>query len=165
MAYESVDKLQNALGERVFHYTQDRKKAAGRALGTMIEIITFYLLKSWGFNNSTSIERGLAEYGNEEIIHNVEYSLHPINSQRKIYLPNDGNSLTANKILKGINDEDFTKNFVRKNNTLLDKHSILRNGCTIGISDEYYLITSINSTGENYEISVFEQHKSPYAIF
>jgi len=29
MAYESVDKLQNALGEEVFHYTQDKKKAAG----------------------------------------------------------------------------------------------------------------------------------------
>lgn len=78
MAYESVDKLQNALGEQVFHYTQDKKKAAGRALGTMVEIITYYLLKSWGFNNSTSIERGLVEYGNEEISHNVEYSLHPI---------------------------------------------------------------------------------------
>lgn len=43
MAYESVDKLQNALGEQVFHYTQDKKKAARRALGTMIEIITYYL--------------------------------------------------------------------------------------------------------------------------
>jgi hypothetical protein len=26
MAYESVDKLQNALGEQVFHYAQDKKK-------------------------------------------------------------------------------------------------------------------------------------------
>ena len=46
MAYESVDKLQNALGEKVFHYTQDKKKAAGRALGTMIEITTYYLIKT-----------------------------------------------------------------------------------------------------------------------
>ena len=65
MAYESIDKLQNVLGEKVFHYTKDRKKAVGRALGTRVEIINYYLLKTWGFNNSTSIERGLAEYGNE----------------------------------------------------------------------------------------------------
>jgi len=38
MPCESVDKLQNALGEKVFHYTRDRKKAAGRALGTIAEL-------------------------------------------------------------------------------------------------------------------------------
>lgn len=45
MPYESIDKLQNALGEKVFHYTKDRKKAAGRALGTIVEIISYYLIK------------------------------------------------------------------------------------------------------------------------
>ena len=78
MPYRSVDQLQNALAGEVFNYTNDSKKASGRALGTMVEIITFYLLKSWGFENSVSIERSLAEYGNQEITHNVEYSLHPI---------------------------------------------------------------------------------------
>jgi len=166
MAYESVDKLQNALGEQVFHYTQDKKKAAGRALGTMVEIITFYLLKTWGFNQSVSIERKLAEYGNEEISHNVEYSLHPINQTKKILLPNDGNSLTANKILKGIGDENYTDKFVRKNNTLLDKHNILRNGCTVGISENSYLISSIDSSDNtNFKIDIFEQNKNPYAFF
>ena len=135
--------LQNALGEQVFHYTKDKKKAAGRALGTMVEIITFYLLKTWGFNHSVSIERKLAEYGNEEISHNVEYSLHPINEVKNISLPNDGNSLTASKIFRGIDDENYTDKFERKNNTLLDKHNILRNGCTIGISDNSYSISSI----------------------
>lgn len=166
MAYESVDKLQNALGEKVFHYTQDKKKAAGRALGTMIEIITYYLLKTWGFNNSISIERGLVEYGNEEISHNVEYSLHPIESELKMSLPNDGKSITANKILKAINNTIFTDKFERKNNTLLDRHNILRNGCTIGISESSYLISSVDSiTTENYNLSVVEQHKECYAIF
>lgn len=166
MAYESVDKLQNALGEKVFHYTQDKKKAAGRALGTMIEIITYYLLKTWGFNNSISIERGLYEYGNEEISHNVEYSLHPIVSEQNISILNNGKSITAHKILKGINNEAFIKKFEKKNNTLLDIHNILRNGCTIGISDDSYLISSINSiTPKNYNLFVYEQHKESYAIF
>ena len=78
MAYETVDQLQNVLVDKVFHYAKDRKKAAGRALGTLVEIITFYLLKSWGFEHSVAIERRLPEYGNPEITHNVEYSLHPI---------------------------------------------------------------------------------------
>jgi len=166
MAYESVDKLQNALGEKVFHYTQDKKKAAGRALGTMIEIITYYLIKTWGFNNSISIERKLVEYGNEEISHNVEYSLHPIVSEQNISILNDGKSITAHKILKGVNNEIFTKKFEKKNNTLLDIHNILRNGCTIGISDNSYLVSSIDSiTPENYNLLVYEQHKESYAIF
>jgi len=166
MAYESVDKLQNALGEKVFHYTQDKKKAAGRALGTMIEIITYYLIKTWGFNNSISIERKLVEYGNEEISHNVEYSLHPILGELKILLPNDGKSITAHKILKGVNDEIFTKKFEKKNNTLLDIHNVLRNGCTVGISNNSYLVSSVDSvTPHNYNLSVYEQHKESYAIF
>ena len=32
----------------MFSYAKSPKKAAGRALGTLIEIINFYLLKSWG---------------------------------------------------------------------------------------------------------------------
>ena len=42
MPYESVDTLQNALTQDVFHYARDAKKAAGRALGTVVEIIAFY---------------------------------------------------------------------------------------------------------------------------
>ncbi len=114
MIYESVDKLQNALGEIVFHYTQDKKKAAGRALGTMVEIITYYLLKTWKFNNSTSIERRLVEYGNEDISHNVEYSLHPIIKEYEVSLDNDGNSITATKILKALEEKANISQFEKK---------------------------------------------------
>ena len=77
MPYESVDALQRALTRDVFHYAKDAKKAAGRALGTLVEIITFYLIKSWGYEKHTVIERRLPEYANPEITHNVEFSLHP----------------------------------------------------------------------------------------
>ena len=166
MAYQSVDKLQNALGEKVFHYAQDRKKAAGRALGTMVEIITYYLLKTWDFNNSTSIERALAEYGNDDITHNVEYSLHPIIKEYEVTVENDGNSITATKILKALEKKANISKFEKKNNNLLDKNNILRNACTIGESDESFLLTSFKLTGqEKYELLVFEQMKKPYAIF
>jgi hypothetical protein len=39
MAYESVDQLQKTLAETVFTYAEDKKKAAGRALVTLVEII------------------------------------------------------------------------------------------------------------------------------
>lgn len=166
MAYESVDILQNALGEQVFHYTQDKKKAAGRALGTMVEIITYYLLKAWGFNNSTSIERGLVEYGNEDISHNVEYSLHPIINDFIVKLPNDGNSLTANKILKELGKQIDIARFTKKNNNLIDKHNILRNACTIAESENTFLLTSFKSTNSHeFELFVFEQMYKPYAMF
>jgi len=50
MSYQSVDQLQKVLTQKVFHYAKDAKKAAGRALGTLVEIITFYALKSWVLN-------------------------------------------------------------------------------------------------------------------
>ncbi len=166
MAYESVDKLQKALGEKVFYYTQDKKKAAGRALGTIVEIITYYLLKAWGFNNSTSIERGLVEYGNDDISHNVEYSLHPIISEYEIAIPNDGNSLTANKILKALEQKLNTSMFDKKNNNLLDKHNVLRNACTIAESKNTFLLTSFKTIGQQeHKLIVFEQTQKPYAIF
>ena len=59
MAYPSVDHLQNLLAKEVFHYAKDAKKAAGRSLGTLVEIIAFYCLKSWGFEHNTAIERPL----------------------------------------------------------------------------------------------------------
>jgi len=166
MAYESVDKLQNALGEQVFHYTQDKKKAAGRALGTMIEIITYYLLKTWGFNNSISIERGLVEYGNDEISHNVEYSLHPIINEFEVTIPNDGNSITSTKILKSLENQIDLSGFEKKTNNLLDKHNILRNACSVAESDDTFLLASFKSFGrENHELNIFEQLQKPFAMF
>lgn len=78
MSYQSVDALQQVLVEKVFHYAADRKKAAGRALGTLVEIITYYALKSWNFRENVAIERPLQEYKNPAITHNVEFSLHPV---------------------------------------------------------------------------------------
>ncbi len=165
MAYESVDKLQNVLGNKIFHYTKDKKKAAGRALGTIVEIITYYLLKTWGFNNSISIERGLVEYGNEEIIHNVEYSLHPIIEEFEVSLKNEGGSVTSTKIFNALKNNNSLSQFEKRNNNLLDKHKVLRNACTIGESQDSFLLVSLkNSDEEKHELLVYEQIKKPYAI-
>lgn len=166
MSYESIDKLQNALGEKVFHYTKDKKKAAGRALGTMVEIISYYLLKTWGFNNSTSIERGLVEYGNDEISHNVEYSLHPIVAEYQIDIENDGKSITSTKILRELEKQIDISGFSKKSNNLLDSHNVLRNACTIAESETSFLLASFKrASTKKHQISIFEQLQKSYAIF
>lgn len=166
MAYESVDKLQRVLAETIFHYTKDAKKASGRALGTMVEIITYYLLKSWGINDSISIERGLSEYGNPDITHNVEYSLHPIISQHQVKMKNDGGVVSGSKIIKLVDKLYDLSVFKHKPTILLTKDFILRNACTISISDVSYLLCSIEKMEKDfYTLRIFEQSSKPFAIF
>ena len=100
MAYPSVDHLQNLLAKEVFHYAKDAKKAAGRALGTLVEIIAFYCLKSWGFEHNTAIERPLPEFANSEITHNVEYSLHPATPLATVSFSRGSLPLTSRKVVK-----------------------------------------------------------------
>ena len=78
MTFESVDTLQKTLADTVFNYAADSKKAAGRALGTLVEIVTFYTLLAWNLRDHIVIERSVPEFANPEIIHNVEFSLHPV---------------------------------------------------------------------------------------
>ena len=166
MAYESVDKLQTVLAEEVFNHTKDPKKSSGRALGTLVEIITYYLLKTWGLNNQISIERGLAEYGNPEITHHVEYSLHPIVRSFSVTVDKSEKSITSRIILKALTASGFDlTGFERKNNQLLS-NNILRNACTIATSDNSFLLCSIKSDlGEKLELYIYEQNKKPYAMF
>jgi len=165
MTFESVDQLQKALTEKVFQYAKDSKKATGRALGTIVEIITFYLIRVWGLNDSISIEKRIPEYGNPDITHNVEYSLHPILNKYDIKVKNDGHSITANEILKALNDITNLSNFEKTNNYLLTKDDILRNACRIALADNSYLVASIfKITHKNVFISIVEQNIKAYAV-
>jgi hypothetical protein len=167
MTFESVDKLQQALTKDVFYYAKDSKKAAGRALGTLVEVITYYLLKSWGLNDSISIERSLAEYGNPEITHNVEYSLQPVLHHYLVKLPRDGKSITATKILAKLSELGVSiSEFEKKNQNLLSKDNILRNACTIAVNPETNLLASFEGiSGKAFQVRVFEQSVKPYTIF
>lgn len=163
MAYQSVDQLQKILTEEVFHYAQDKKKAAGRALGTLVEVITFYLLKAWGLNDYISIESRLSEYGNSTISHNVEYTLHPVLKKYSFELPISDGAITANRLLKNL---DIPENFTRKNLNLLSQDYVLRNACTIATSLHSNLIATIDDiSGQNVFVKVCEQGLKPFAMF
>ena len=82
MSYKSIDTVQEELATEFFARTLDAKKASGRALGTFVEIITYYLIKQWGLLSGVSIETKLPEYGNSTLTHNVEFTLHKVLSQK-----------------------------------------------------------------------------------
>ncbi|MBR3896898.1 MAG: hypothetical protein IKJ42_07815 [Bacteroidaceae bacterium] len=162
MSYLSIDTLQKVLSEEVFSHTEASKKAAGRALGTMIEIISFYLLKEWGIEKHISIERGLEEYGNPVITHNVEFTLHPFVSEKQIKIPFN-TAITANKITKSLN---LGESFTIKSNTLLTKDFTLKNACVIAENESTILLSKVNNiANDEATLTVFQQMKKPYAMF
>jgi len=167
MAYESVDKLQKALAETVFIYADDKKKAAGRALGTLVEIITFYLLKTWGLGPSVAIERGLEEYKNPGITHNVEYSLHPVKFIERLEIEKPSLPITPAKIYKTFGDRlEHLHDFEKKGHALLSSSGVLRNACVLGKADDVILVGLVDLfKGEALELDLVGQFQTPYAMF
>ena len=167
MPYPSVDQLQKLLTKKVFHYAKDSKKAAGRALGTLVEIITFYALKSWGLERYVAIERPLPEFANDDITHNVEYSLHPSTLIGQIEFSRNDLPLTATKIAK---DKSISKlcppAVPRKSHALLSNDLVLRNSCTICDFGENFLNAYLDTLGkEQGRYSVVSLRRRPFAIF
>ncbi len=128
VGYKSIDALQNDLSDQVFHNRQDRKKAAGRALGTLIEIVTYYLLCSWDLRDHIVIERKLPEFANTEILHNVEFSLHPIRSLREFGMQPYSRPVTPAKIRKQLTSLTGLK---LKSNHIVSTSDIKRNAAVL----------------------------------
>ena len=167
MPYESVDKLQKALAETVFSYADDKKKAAGRALGTLVEIITFYLLKTWGLGPSVAIERGLEEYQNPDITHNVEYSLHPVKFIEQLQIDKPDLPITPSKIFKTFGQQlQHLHGFEKKGHALLSSSGVLRNACVLGEESGVILVGLVGLLkGNSLELDLVGQYRSPYAMF
>jgi hypothetical protein len=136
--YLSIDALQNALVDGAFSHAVDKKKAAGRALGTFVEIISFYLLKSWGLGRFVAIERGLQEFANPAISHNVEFSLHDAVPVAEVQL--DGRPYSAKKIVKAICGMSHDIADAKPTgNVLLGRDGLLKNACTVAEADDYFV--------------------------
>ncbi|MBI5886857.1 MAG: hypothetical protein HZB85_09800 [Deltaproteobacteria bacterium] len=167
MSYQSVDQLQKVLTEEVFHYAKDSKKAAGRALGTLVEIITFYALKSWGLERNIAIERPLPEFGNDDITHNVEYSLHPSTPLMTAEFNRDTLPITAKRIARNqeIVDVGITTDSV-KSHALLSNSLILRNSCMVCDRGETFINAYLDHLkGDSGKYSVVTLRRRPFAIF
>lgn len=159
MGYPSIDTLQKVLGETVFGHTKDSKKAAGRALGTFVELITYYWFRSHGFGDDLSIERFLPEYGNNEIKHKVEFLFYPVVSKIN-FLPDFKCPYTASKIAQTIGLPDrFTIN--KACGGLLSGRGILKNSFIVG---EYEDEIAVADLCENGGVSVRTMKTQPYAM-
>ena len=164
MAYDSVDSLQRALTRDVFHYAKDSKKAAGRALGTLVEIITFYLIKSWGLEKHTAIERRLPEYANPDITHNVEFSLHPSKEVAAVKIDKSKLPLTPKKIIKYVKSPGWTAQD-SKATQLLSSDEIVRNACTLYEDDNQVIIAYLGRPAKAaYHLTIHRLTPHPYAV-
>ena len=150
----TVDKLQGRLREEVFHYAADAKKAAGRALGTIVELITYYKIVDWGLTGNTLIERRIPEFANPSITHNVEFSLHRALRIAEQPLPSIGERLGARKI-----GAMFDFNPTRLSETLLCAKGTVRNAAVIAENEDSISVVNLNrknSTGAKVCLSELE---------
>jgi hypothetical protein len=162
--YESVDALQRTLTRDVFHYAKDAKKAAGRALGTLVEIITFYLIKTWGYEKHTAIERRLPEYANPDITHNVEFSLHPSHELASFRIGRSDLPLTPRKLTKHVPSTDWRAG-ESKGTQLLTSDEVLRNACTLYEDAARIIVAYLGEvTGTAYHVSVRQLTPHPFAL-
>lgn len=170
MALQSINDLQNWLAEGVFGRTKDKRKAAGRALGTIVELITFYMLRQWGYLPSLSIERRLPEFGNQEITHNVEFGLHPI-LDSATFLISKGklkNNCLVNKTsirkIEGLLAR-FTGHTQWRGETLLSTDGLQRNAAVLSEGSDQLLVANIvGETDSDYQILLTLLGASPFAM-
>ena len=161
MSYESIDKLQNFLSNEVFSHANDKKKAAGRALGTILEIITYYLIKAWQLEHFAAIERPLPEFANADITHNVEFTLHGSTwicqeQYDENDLPISGRALAHKLGLADSGDE-------LKSTMLVDKNRVVRNACTLTSGATSFVNAYIDTPNNEYAVHRLISH--PFAMF
>lgn len=154
MSYPSIDILQKSLALNIFNNKKDAKKAAGRALGTIVEIITYYLLREWGFINNIDIETRLPEFGNPDITHNVEFTLHRIlmTEEHELIKP-----LSFTKARKIFNFNSQEKKF----GNVIDSYNVIKNSAVIGRKENRIGICNI----ENNKVVFSQILEQPAAMF
>jgi hypothetical protein len=162
--FQSVDVLQNALAGSVFKSTASPKKAAGRALGTLVELVTFYMLRDWGLEDGLAIERGLPEYGNASIRHNVEFTLHPTRVNETVPRRNADRSLTCREIDLSLRDYGLELDAAALRRTArLIGSGLLRHACVFAEEEGAFWVAYMTGDCEKFEIS--QLREAPFAMF
>jgi hypothetical protein len=160
--YRSVDALQKTLAESVFSYAVDRKKAAGRALGTLVEIVTFYTLRAWNLRDHIIIERPVPEFANPDIVHNVEFSLHPVQAHHRLVIAPVSVPLTSSKV------KSHLPELLRRNirpAQVLSRHGIKRNACVISEDQAVIIVANVDRLDDSScHLSICELKPDPFAI-
>ncbi len=161
---DSVDKLQKILVTEVFGYAQDKKKAAGRALGTLVEIVTFYTLCAWELRDYIAIERSVPEFAHPEITHNVEFSLHPITSTRSVTLKPLHLPLTSRKVLLAAGA--MPVGIEERKETLVTTRRVMRNSAIVAERKGGFMTAHlIEMDTAGCAVALSDLLNEPFAIF
>jgi len=152
--------MQSLLSQTVFSHADSPKKAAGRALGTIVEIIGFYLIKAWGHEYEIAIEKPLPEYANQDITHNVEFTFHHSKPLGMLETPKSS-AITSSQIFNSANlPERFQKPTATR---YLIKNAAIKNSCTIAYSDTSFCNAYFSIDKKN--ILLYELSNAPFAMF
>lgn len=163
MGFASVEALQRTLTEDIFQYAADKRKAAGRALGTLVEIITFHMLRTWKLRDNIVIERSVPEFGYPDIVHNVEFSLHPVRAKMKVDIENVSLPLTPAKLKRRL---PFLQTKEVRTTQILTTKSLKRNATVLVESEAGPVIANVDSfTAPRCILTVCELAGDPFAIF
>lgn len=163
MSYKSVDALQSALTAAVFQYAADKRKAAGRALGTLVEIITYYTLRTWNLRDNIVIERSVPEFGNPDIAHNVEFSLHPVRTRNSLNIEEVKLPVTAAKVKRRL---PILSTVEVKSTSILSSDLLKRNATVLAENEYGPIIANVDSFKDFHCIlTVCELARNPFAIF
>lgn len=163
MTFKSVDALQKTLAESVFSYASDRKKAAGRALGTLVELVTFYTLRAWDLREHIVIERSVPEFANHDILHNVEFSLHPILARHPVTIDSIPLPLTTATFKKHL---PFLKGIRTKSAQLVSADRVKRNACVLAENSTCVVVANVDEIDSSQcRATVCELLPHPFAIF
>lgn len=163
MTFKSVDALQKTLAETVFRYASDRKKAAGRALGTLVELVTFYTLRAWDLREHIIIERSVPEFANPYILHNVEFSLHPILARHPVTIDPIRLPLTTAKLKKHV---PFLEEIEAKSAQFVSANRVKRNACILAANYRCVVVANVDELDSSQcRVTVCDLLPYPFAIF
>ena len=162
MRFQSIDALQRTLADHVFHYAVDQKKAAGRALGTLVEIVTYYTLRSWNLTDHIVIERRVPEFANPDIEHNVEFSLHPMRNRWRVKIAPLSLPITPAKIKRLLPN---LAEYPAKSTQVLSSDFVRRNATVLLETDAGPIVANIESLNEKQcTLAICELSADPFAI-
>ena len=146
----------------MFHYAADRKKAAGRALGTLVEIVTYYTLCAWKLTDHIVIERKVSEFANPEILHNVEFSLHPVRSKYKVNISPLSLPVTPAKIRSHL---PLLEEHELKSMQVLSRDSVKRNATVLAEGEAGPIVANIEKLSKlRCSLSICDLIADPFAI-
>lgn len=146
----------------MFDYASDKKKAAGRALGTLVEIVAYYTFCAWELSDHIVIERKIEEFANPDISHNVEFSLHPVKARQLATLNPVSLPITPSKIKREL---PFLAGHTLKSVQVLGKNLIRKNATVLTETESGPVIANIEALDDGCcWLSVCALSPDPFAI-